>query len=219
MKTASVFFGIGSALAMGYAFYGVLRCARFAKRLNEYLENPQLDEAGQLRSALRFLQESISVTATEREALLRDIEKTERNAEDKKNLLVDKLADLTEIKVKHLKRRTSTRSLILISNESEKILKLLDAPSTEAQGIQEAKELIKVVQTDSLAKKMLNVASLIAATIGLIASLLFLVGTFGSVPFLLFGISGAIYLLSMLYYYAAKGLHKKVELKTEQGET
>lgn len=201
LGVSNVLFGVGSCLAMGMSLLGAIRCDRFNQRLNEYHNNPNLSEKERLKAALKFLKECISVTQEERNALIQEIEKKHPDwpEEKKVSLLNQKLKDLTETKVKYMKRRTSTRSLQLVLNHADDILKKLEDPKTLVEGITRATDLINTIQKESRVKQSLYTLGFVAALVSFIAMLMVTFSTLGVVPFMLYGISGTIYLLITIY--------------------
>lgn len=201
LSVSNAFFGAGSLLAMGFSALGVVRCQRFNERLNEYLENPALSGSQKMEGALRFLLDSMRVTKEEKAALFQEIEEKhpDWSVAQKEDLLQQKLGDLTEVKVKYMKRRTSNRSLQLILNHAEKILEKLADPIKRAEGIKEASTLINRVQKESQIKRNIYLLGLIAAAISFVAAILLTVATGGALPLILYGVAGAIYLGITVY--------------------
>jgi len=214
LHTASSLFGIGSCLAMGSSFLGGMRCARFNKRLNEYLDHPNLTLVERLQGALRFLKDEISVTAEERIDLIQEIEEKhpDWSAEQKEKLLQQKMADLTEVKVKYMKRRTSNRSLYLILTQVEGLLAKLASPETRAEGVKEATILLHTIQKENKTKMALYVLGFLAAMVSFIAMLTVTVMSAGVIPFVLYGVSGTIYLATTIYTTAGKLVKTRPQL-------
>ncbi len=206
LGAANVLFGVGSVLAMGSSLLGALRSSRFNDRLDEYLENTTLSEIDRLKSALKFLKESITVTAEEKAALTQEIDEKHPSwsESEKTRLLKQRLADLTEVKVKYMKRRTSTRSLALILNQADSILAQMDDPKTRASGIAKATVLIHQIQKDSRIKKALYILGFVAALVSFVAMLIITFVSSGALPFVLYGVAATIYLLISIY--AAVGM-------------
>ncbi len=201
LSVSNVLFGIGALLAVGASAVGAIRCQRFNKRLSDYLENPKLTEEQSLRGALRFLKDSIGVTAEEKADCKAQIdeEHPDWTPEQKTELLRQKLIDLTEVKVKYMKRRTSNKSLRLILNHADDLIERLGDKSTRAEAIKETMVLMNTIRQENRIK-------LILYTLGLIASVLSFAGMFiiaflsgGTLPFILFGIAGTIYIAVTLY--------------------
>ncbi len=215
LGAANVLFGVGSMLAMGTSLLGALRCERFNQRLNEYLDNPNLSEKDRLKSALKYLKECISISPEEREILVQQVEKEHPDwtQEAKEKLLNQKLADLTEVKVKYMKRRTSSRSLQLILRDTDKILALLENPETAVEGITKASVLINTIQKESRLKKTLYMLGFVAALVSFAAMMILTFMSAGALPFVLYGISGTIYLLITVYTIAGMVLKKDPEEK------
>ena len=210
MGVSNVLFGIGSFLAMGVSLVGALRCHRFNDRLNEYYLNTKLPEVERVKAALKFLKECIVVTPEEREELIQQIEKDypDWSNELKEKLLKQKLVDLTETKVKYMKRRTSSRSLLLILRDVDNILAKLENSKTVVEGGVRATELINTIQKESRLKQTLYVLGFVAALVSFVAMLLLTFGSFGMLPFVLYGITGTIYLLITAYTVAGMVLKK-----------
>ncbi len=215
-SASSALFGVGSLLAMGSSLLGALRCSRFHERLGEYLDNPKLTEVNRLRSALKYLRESITVSSEEKALFEKNIEKDHPDwpPDAKKRLLNQKLRDLTEVKVKYMKRRTSTKSLELVALRVDEILAKLEDPKKMVEGITEASELIYTVQKESRVKKTLYMLGFVASLVSFVAMLILVFMTAGSLPFILYGIAGTIYLLITIYTIAGVFLgHNRTAFK------
>lgn len=209
LGAANILFGVGTILSSGLSYLGWTRCHTFNERLNDYLENKNLSEVQRLQGALRFLQEKIAVTPGEIEALRGEIvkEHPELNAAEKEALLKQALTHLAEKKVKYLKRRTSHKSLQLIQAQVDRILAKLDDEKTRSEGIKEATLLIGKVQNENRIKMALFVLSFIASLISILGLLIATFLSAGVAPFVLYGISGAIYLA--LQVYTSAGIFMK----------
>jgi hypothetical protein len=199
--TANAVFGLGSFLAMGSSLLGVLRCNRFNKRLNEYLEHPNLSQVERLKGALLFLKDELSATPEERLDLIQEIDQNhpDWSPEQKEKYLQQKLADLTEVKVKYMKRRTSNRSLYLIATQADELLAKLSDPKTRNEGIKDATILIHTIQQENKTKVALYSLGFLAALLSFIAMLVGTILSLGALPFILYGIAGTIYLSMTLY--------------------
>lgn len=208
--SANALFGVGSVIAMGSSILGAMRCYRFNARLNEYLENPKLTKVQGLQGALQFLKDAVSVTPEERAELVDQIEKDhpDWSAEQKEKLLQQKLTDLTEVKVKYIKRRTSNKSLCLILNQADALLAKLADPESQVEGIQEAAILLCTIQKENRTKMLLYILGFIASLISISAVLIATFLTAGALPFVLYGIAGTIYLVLTLYSAAGLLLRK-----------
>jgi hypothetical protein len=210
MVTANVLFGIGSVLAMVMSSLGWIRCHRFNERLNEYLENPHLSEVQNLRGALQFLKDTISVTQEEVAQLRADIDKKNPSLSpvEKKQLLHKKMTDLAEVKVKYLKRRTSNKSLQMIISQVDPLLAKLGSEQTRSVGIKEATLLLHKVQNENRVKMSLFILGFVAAAVSIVAMAVMTFMTAGALPFVLFGIAGVIYLSVGIYSAAGLFLRK-----------
>lgn len=210
---ANILFGAGAMLAMGSSLLGALRCHRFTDRLNEYLENPMLSHEERLKSAVQYLKECISVSAEERETIVQEIEKKHPSWSKalKEKLLEQKLSDLTEVKVKYMKRRTSSKSLLLVLNHADDIIAKLENPATVIEGITKATSLINSIQKESRTKKTLYILGFVAALVSFVAMLILTFTSAGMLPFVMYGISGTIYLLIAVYTVAGMALKKEPE--------
>lgn len=204
LGAANILFGVGALLATGTSFLGAVRCDRFNRRLGAYLENQNLTEVERMQGALQFLKDSITVTPEEREAIVFEI--NQRHAdwtpEQKQRLIRQKIADLTEGKVKHMKRRTSNRSLGLILSRVDLILAKLANPATSMEGIKEAVVLIDTVQKESRIKMNLYILGLLAAFMSFVGMMIMIFMSAGTIPFVLYGIAGTIYLCLTIYTVA-----------------
>lgn len=207
---ANVLFGVGSVLAMGTSILGAVRCHRFNNRLNEYIENPNLTEVQRLQGALQFLKDAISVTPEEKAEQVEQIEKDhpDWSPKQKEDLLKEKLTDLTEVKVKYMKRRTSNKSLYLILTKADALLAKLADPKTSAEGIKEATLMLCTIQKENKTKMALYILGFIAALISFTAMLVSTFMTAGVLPFVLYGIAGTLYLALTLYSAAGMILKK-----------
>ncbi len=201
LDASNVLFGIGSLLAMGSSSLGAYRCYRFNERLNEYLENKNLTQVEKLRGALQFLKDAVSVTPEEKAQLQTEIEKShpEWTPEQKEKLLQQKISDLTETKVKHLKRRTSHLSLHLILTQANALLDKLNSLETQAEGIKDATIMLDTIQRENKAKMALYILGFIAALISFAAMCVMTFLSAGALPFVLYGIAGTIYLAISIY--------------------
>lgn len=201
LGASNLLFGVGSLLAAGTSYLGALRCLRFNQRLGQYIDHPHFTQKEKMKGAVEFLKACISVTAEEKEEAAARIEKEhpDWSRELKEQLLSQRLADLTEVKVKYMKRRTSNRSMKMILEKSDEILRKLSDPKLEQEGIEEAFHLIKTVQKDSTIKMILYILGIIAALLSFVAMVMTTISTAGSLPFILYGISGGIYLAMTIY--------------------
>ena len=154
-EAAQVLFVVGSAIGVGAAALGALRCYRFNERLNEYLNHPKLPYVAKLRGAVQFLKDAVSVTP-----------------EEGKGLTEQQKKDLTETKIKYLKRRTSNQSLALITEYADQILQDLDSTKDVARGVKRAERLLHIVQTQNKMKMALYILGGIAALMTLAALLI-----------------------------------------------
>jgi hypothetical protein len=211
--TASVLFGIGSMLAMGASILGAVRCTRFDARLHEYLEHPGISEVDRYKGALQFLKDSISVTAEERGWIENEVKHLPE--EERGKAIEQKLRQLTETKIKYMKRRTSNRSLQLILTKTDRLLRLLSQEATQPEGIKESAILLHEIRKENQRKTALYILGFVAA---LISALGMIAGTFftaGALPFVLYGISAMIYLLVGLYNAAGIVAKKEPEQKLD----
>ncbi len=201
---SNALFGFGAILAIGASVLGGVRCHRFNHRLNEYLYNPKLPEAQKMQGALRFLKDAISVTAEERAELAFQIEQKhpDWSLEQKELLLGQRIADLTEVKVKYMKRRTSNKSLLLILNRTDDLLLKLGNPSTCAEGIKEATVLIDKIKQENRVKLSLYFLGTVASIISFVGMLVMSFMSAGVLPFILNGMAGTIYLAVTVYTVA-----------------
>jgi hypothetical protein len=219
LGASNILFGAGSLVALGASILGAVRCERFNNRLNEYLENPSLTDVQKLQGALHFLKDSISVTPEERAELILEIEQKHPDwtAEKKEQLLQQKLADLAEVKVKYMKRRTSNKSLFLILTKADTLLGMLASKNSCAQGIKEASILIHTIQQENRIKLSLYALGCVAALLSLLGTILMSVMTAGLLPFVLFGIAGTIYLAITIYSVAGALIKKEYQMQPLEG--
>lgn len=210
---SNVLFGTGALIAIGSAGLGAMRCERFNKRLTEYLENPNLSEEERLKGALNFLKDSIVVTEEEKGELIAQIEKEhpDWSKEQKNQLLNQKMTDLTEVKVKYMKRRTSNKSLYLILTQVDPLLAKLSNPETAEEAIKEALILIHTIQGQNRIKLSLYLLGLVAAVISFVGMLLMSLLSAGAIPFVFYSVAGLIYLSMTLY--SSSGVFFRKEIK------
>lgn len=201
LRASNILFGIGSVVAMGASILGVVRCNRFNKQLDEYLDNPHFTEVQKLQGALQFFKDSIAVTPEERAELVLQIDQKHPlwTPEQKELLFKQKLADLTEVKVKYMKRRTSNKSIDLILSQADRLIEKLGCKTTYAEGIKEAIILINTIRQESKIKTSLYILGLIAAMLSFLGIILMVFFTAGALPFVLYSAAGAIYLAMSIY--------------------
>ncbi len=213
LGTANILFGVGSLLAAGTSALGAYRCYRFNDRLNEYLDNTHLTEEERLRGALQFLKDQIAVTPEEKGAIWVQInqEHPTWTQKEKEALLEQRLRDRTEVKVKYLKRRTSNKSLQLIITHADRYLADLSNPATRI----EATQMLQTVQKETKIKMALFILGVIAALIGFAAMVALTFFSMGTLPFILYGVAGAIYLALAAYSIAVTLSRKETEGKVD----
>ncbi len=203
MVVAERLFGLGSAIAMGIAGVGLVRCHRFYSKLNGPVKENSVSESLRCFDALEYLKNSLGVSVKERGEIVQKIqlEHPDSSVEAKEEMVVRKIFDQTEVKMKHLKRRSSQKALFMILDRVEPILaKLLD-PKQKEVGIVEARQLLDDLKKETRKKVLLYVIVLIAAMIGLAGFIAACFLTAGSLPFILSGTSTAIYLGLLIHAY------------------
>lgn len=215
MNVSNALFGAGALLGAGVSVLGAMRCQRFDKRLCDYLENPKLGEAQKLKGAVRFLKDSITVTSEERAELLLQIDRQypQCTLEQKEKIFRHKLRDLTEVKVKYMKRRTSNQSLRLILNQADSLIAKLSDPKTCAQGIKEATMMINTIRQENRIKLLLYILGFIGSILGFVGTLTLACMSAGALPFVLYSISGTLYVLVSLYTVAGLFIKKEPAAK------
>lgn len=215
LGAANVLYGAGSLLSVGVTLLGAVRCDRFNKRLNEYLDNTKLTESERMRGAIQFLKDSISVTPEEKEELATLIaeEHPDWPQEKRDQLFFQKLADLTETKVKYVKRRTSNKSLREILRNADQILGKLRDPDRVSEGIRDASLLIHTVQKENKIKMSLYLLGFIASLISVVAMAILIASPGAILPFILYAIAVTIYLSITVYSIA--GILIKRDADTE----
>ncbi len=211
---SSTFFGLGSVVAIGSSALGAVRCERFNNRLTEYLENRSLTEVQRMQGALQFLKDSIIVTQEERSELIAEIGRKhpEWTPEQKELLLKQKMVDLTEVKVKYMKRRTSNKSLYLILTKVDDLLAMLSNPNTADQGIKESLQLIHTIQGENRLKLSLYMLGLIASTLSFVGMVIMFFMSAGTIPFVFYSVAGIIYLTMTLYSASNVFFRKEVRV-------
>lgn len=215
-----VCFGVGSVVGMGLSSLGIYRCCTFKKRLNEYFENPQLTKEQQVRGSLEFLRDLLVITPEERLDLIQKIDEEHPKAspEEKAELLKKGMADLTEVKVKYLKRRTSNKSLELILTKAEPLLAKLQNPETKEEAIREGEELIRSVKKETNWKMALYTIGLIASIISFVAVIIADVFSLGTIPFIISGVASVIFLMLTAYNFTLQLMKKEPEAVGPQME-
>jgi len=195
--TADACFGVGSVIAIGMASLGIHRCRDFRKRLDDYYMNPLLTEDQKVEGTLHFFKELVTVTPEEHKEIIEKIEEEhpQMSFKEKDQLLEQKLNELTETKIKYLKRRSSNKSLGLIIDKINPILAKLKTEATKAEGTKEAHELIKAVRKDNVIKEVLFWVGIVAAVISIIGLAFATFASFGAAPFILMGLASGIYLI------------------------
>ena len=201
-----LFFGIGSVVGIGLSSLGVYRCSTFRKRLNEYYKNPELSKEQQVRGTLSFLKDLLSVTPAEQAELIAKIneENPHLSLQEKEALLKQKLVDLTEVKVKYLKRRTSNKSLELILNRVEPLLAKLNDPAA----LEEADALIQTVLKENKAKMVLYLVGLIFSVVSLIGVIMADFFSLGTAPFIVMGVASFVFLMITAYNFIVQLMKK-----------
>ncbi len=212
---ASALFGLGSVLGAWASFLGGWRCKDFNDKLEAYLDHPNLTQLERFRGALNFLKETIMVTREEEIDIAQKIDADHPglSADKREKLIEEKRSNLTEVKVKYMKRRTSARSLYLILTQCDQILAKLGDPAKEKEGIREATLLFMEVEQENNTKMSLYILGFIASLIGLAALAIATFFTAGVFPFVLYGISGTVYLATTLYQSGAIFVRRDHEAK------
>ncbi|EKE07739.1 MAG: hypothetical protein ACD_17C00539G0001, partial [uncultured bacterium] len=106
------------------------------------------------------------------------------------------------------------KSLELVALRVDEILAKLEDPKKMVEGITEASELIYTVQKESRVKKTLYMLGFVASLVSFVAMLILVFMTAGSLPFILYGIAGTIYLLITIYTIAGVFLgHNRTAFK------
>lgn len=213
--TSNSLFGIGSVIGIGMAGLGIYRCLTFTSRLNEYLQNQDKDEAQRLKGALRFLKDSMSVTPEERKEITERIHRdhAEKTPWERQLLIDEELKNLTETKVKYMKRRTSHKSLSLLLNHVDRLLCDLD----RGQGIDEANQLIATIKSENRKKLALYWIGFFASVFGLIAVILSTLATGGMAPFVLLGLSALVYIILGGYHLGQHLFHRHTDVQDGVG--
>jgi hypothetical protein len=213
-NVATGFFGVGTLLSLGSSILGVTRCYRFNERINEYLHDSLLTEEQKLTGALKFLQEQVAVSEVEKRALVLEVDQafSHLSADERQAILQKKIANLTEVKMTYVKRRTSNRSLYWIQTQIDPILAKIKNSKTKEAGLNEAKILLGKVQKENRIKMGLYLLGTLAAILSLCATLLTLLLTAGIAPLILFAVAGTIY-LGLTAYGMASHLFKKEPVK------
>ena len=208
-------FGLGSVIGIGMAGLGIYRCLTFTSRLNEYLENQDKDEAQRLKGTLRFLKDSMSVTPEEKKEITEkvDREHAEKTPWERQLLIDTELKNLTETKVKYMKRRTSHKSLSLLLNQVDKLIGQLD----RGEGIDEANQLITTIKSENRKKLALYWISFFASVFGLIAVILSTLATGGVAPLVLLGISALVYIVLGGYHLGQHLFHRHTDVQEGVG--
>lgn len=175
------FFAVGALVGGGVAILGMVRCDRFRRRLNKFLDDKTLNERQRLRHALSFLLSLTTVTPSEA-----------------KGLSAKQIQDLAETKAKYFKRRTTVRALNKVTQGAEKLISRLNDPN-DLTAVADATNLIEQVQKGNWKKILLFAVVLLAALVAIAGMVLGTIGTFGALPVILYAISIAISLSLALY--------------------
>jgi hypothetical protein len=194
---AGTLFGIGTAIGIGLSLLGMYRCSGFRDRIDEYLNNPQYDESKRYEAAVRFLRDTLVVTAEEKASLIEEVKNENPQAESKvlQALIEERLKQLSEVKIKFTKRRSSMRAVHLILHRSDRIIEKMG----RGEGLEEAKALINSVKKESWKKTIYFVVGLIAALVGIAGVIAGTFFTCGVLPFILYAVSSGIYILIALF--------------------
>ncbi len=200
--------GATSVLALAVASAGIYRCSSFEGKLDEFLENAQLDETQKLRGAVKFLSSSIRVTAREEKELRATIARNNSGLDQGQidTLLLEEMEKKKEAKINYLKRRSSAKTVRLLNTYSSQILEEIDSGN-----LKNAQTLIQVVKGEVFRKKALYCLTLLATIIGLLAYIGCVVTISAIFPYVMFGTSSAIMLAVALYGYYHKYKSAKEE--------
>lgn len=206
LSASSLLFCVGSLIGIVTSALGVVRCEKFNNRLSEYLQNPNLTEVERVRGAWTFLKDSLVVSAEEKGEIEKSVREQYRSLskQDQDTLIQKQIENLTETKVKYMKRRTSTKSLQLILENADDILAKLNSKSVRAQreGVVKATQLIDVIQKENRTKMLLYAIGTIASIISFVGLLFMTLTPAAIFPFVLCGIASSIYLALSIYYWA-----------------
>lgn len=113
----------------------------------------------------------------------------------------EKIKHLTEAKIKYMKRRTSSQSLTLILRQADDILAKLNDENLRAEGIAEAKELIKVVRKDNWSKMILYALGALSSILSFVGILSLSLTSGVIFPYVLMGIGSGLCVALWFYYY------------------
>lgn len=196
---------VESVIGIALPILGIQRCRSFLRQLDEYLENPDLNEEQKIAGALRYLQEIVSITPEEESALTQLIPDASKRDEAIKAII--------ENKMRHAKRRTSLKSLSLIANTADELLRQISDsdPTTKAGGIEQAKQLIGQVRKASYCKIALYTLAALAIGIVFSAMIAGVILTGGSLPLILALGAGALCLALSLYSWISRDFFRSGE--------
>lgn len=207
---ADIAFGIGSLIGMGLSSLGIYRCYTFKKRLDEYYENPLLTPEQRIKGTIGFLHDLLIATPEEKKEILEELREEHPEITEDDPLFREKLAHLTEKKVKFLKRRTSNRSLELIINNADRLL--TDLSMKKEGAMEEAIKLIETVRKDCKWKLGLYTVGLIASIISFIGVILADISSLGSAPFIVMGVASFITFCVTGYNIIMQLINKPTEI-------
>jgi hypothetical protein len=190
IASATILFGIASFFSAVRSGLGFYRSHNFNQKIDEYIENPTLTERQKLVGALRFLRDSVSVTAEEHAEIVEAVnrENPTLSDTDREKLIQQKLTERTEVKLNHMKRRTSSNSIEAVVNQVEGLLQKLE----KGEGVEEAKELLKTIQSETRKKMSVYALTITAALVSFVAMVLITFFSLGTFPFVLYAASTAI---------------------------
>lgn len=175
---SSAFMGAG-LIGLGIATKNIYRSVDFRLSIASFMENPHLSEKEKIQGTLNFFKDQIWLTDEEMESI-KDITTLECKAKEK---------------IARFRRRAGNKSVKEIIKTITSILEKLQDPKLEKEAILEGKRLIQLVKKENLKRVFFYVLSYLAFAVGLIATILATLGTFGTLPFILSAISGSIWLL------------------------
>lgn len=179
--------GLASTIGLIVSAHGFARCRSFQRNLKE-MESPE--------EALKFLQSLLLFDLNE----IHDLEKRYGKGEAFERAYRNGI----EKKVRILKRRTSGKSLLLILNQSEEILRDLRISTKRQEALQKATTLVQMVLKENQFKTALFATALTASLLGLASLVLGAVVSSGAFVSTALGMAAAsIWLALALYNWVA----------------
>jgi hypothetical protein len=214
----SVLLGVGSVVGMGLSGMRLYQLGRFGASLRELSYDPKAPDAeGRARLALENLSKLFTITEEDQKKIRGEIAHlgSEISSEDANELFSRKLLDLTQVKIQAIKRRSSMKSVELLTVQVPDLLARLKVSKTREGAIQETAALIETLRAENRKKTLLFATAFIVALIAFGAFLAGSILSGGVIPFALLFVATAVTMISFaihnyLIYKANKPVNKIV---------